>query len=220
MVRGLFTVLAAVLCSGAVAQAGPITYSLTATASGTLGGSSFTNALVTVTLSGDTANVVPGPAPYTDIVTNSGTATVSVAGLGIGIFTDTIVILSTLNDPALNTFFGAPTGLILDNTTGTGILLQTGAIFSTYDLRSSLGPIPGTGGRRERIPDHTGFSNNRGRPDLGHWPTFGHFDFHCGYCGRPGTRLVDPCRLRAGSSVWARPIQAAHALNRGCNSER
>jgi hypothetical protein len=146
MVRGLFTILAAALCSITQVQADPITYSLTTDASGTLGGSSFTDALVTVTLTGDTANVVPGPVPYTDTAVNSGSAEVSVSGLGTGTFTDPIVILSTLNDATLTTFFGSPTVLILDNASGTGILLQTGAIFSTYGLQGPLGPISGTGG--------------------------------------------------------------------------
>jgi large repetitive protein len=139
-----FTILAALFCSFAQVQAAPVSYSLTTTASGTLGGTSFTNAQVTVTLTGDTANVQPVPAPYADALENSGNATVNVAGFPTATFTDPIVIISTLNDTASP--FGGPAVLILDNTTGTGILFQTGSIFSTYDLRSSLGPLSGTGG--------------------------------------------------------------------------
>ena len=146
MTRVAFTILAAVLlCPVNQVQASPITYSLTSTATGTLGASSFTNAAVTVTLTGDISNVMPGPAPFTDIVVNSGAATVSVPGLGTGTFTDPVVILSTLND-ASATNFGVPAVLILDETSGTGILVQTGSIFSTYDLRGPLGPLSGTGG--------------------------------------------------------------------------
>lgn len=145
MTRAVLTILAAVFCSSATLVYGsPISYSLTTTASGTLGGSSFTNAIVTVTLNGDTANVMPGPSPFTDIVVNQGNAAVNVSGIGTGTFTDPIVIASTLNDL---TIFGTPTVIIVDNTiSGTGILLQTGPVFSTYDLRSSLGPVTGTGG--------------------------------------------------------------------------
>lgn len=144
MTRALFTILAATLsCSVTHVQASPITYSLATTVTGTLGASSFTNAPVTVTLTGDTANVTPGPVPFTDVLVNSGSATVNVSGLGTATFTDSIVIISTLNDIAL---FGVPAVLILDNTSGTGILLQTGSIFSTYDLRGPLGPLSGTGG--------------------------------------------------------------------------
>jgi hypothetical protein len=58
---------------------------------------SFTNALVTVTLTGDTANVTPGPVPYTDVLENPGSATVSISGFATATFTDSIVIVSTLN---------------------------------------------------------------------------------------------------------------------------
>ena len=58
MTRSVFTILAAVLfCSVTQVKATPIVYSLTTTATGTLGASSFTNAAVTVTFTGDTANV-------------------------------------------------------------------------------------------------------------------------------------------------------------------
>ena len=144
MTQNVFTILAAALfCSFTQAQASPIDYSLATSVSGTLGGTAFTNALVTVTLTGDTENVTPGPVPFTDVLVNSGSATVSVSGFATTTFTDSIVIVSTLNDLTL---FGSPAVLILDNTTGTGILLQTGSTFSTYDLRGPLGPLSGTGG--------------------------------------------------------------------------
>ena len=68
---------------------------------------------------------------------------VSVFGLGTGTFTDSIEIVSTLTDVAA---LGGPAVLFLDNTTGTGIVLQTGSTFTTYDLRGPLGPLSGTGG--------------------------------------------------------------------------
>ena len=136
---------AAVVLFGSICEikASPISYTLSSVVSGTLGGSSFVDALVTVTLTGDTANVMPGPAPYTDTVVNFGSATVDVSGIGKATFTDSIEIGDTLSDTAL---FGVPAVLILDSTTGTGILLQTGSVFTTYNLRSSLGPVSGTGG--------------------------------------------------------------------------
>ncbi len=147
MTRLVLTIAAAILLGSATqvpAQAAPITYTLTTTATGTLGAKSFTNAVVTVTLTGDTSNVTAGPAPYTDVWVNSGAATVSVVGIGTGTFTDSIQIICTLNDAAA--LGVAQAVLILDNTTGTGILAQTGSAFSSYDLRSPLGPLSGTGG--------------------------------------------------------------------------
>ena len=141
-----FSILAAaLLCPATVALAGSITYTLTTTATGTFGGSSFTNALVTVTATGNTSNVQPGPVPFNNDLFNPVSATVSVAGLGTGTFTDPIEMISTFTDLSV---FGVPAVLILDGPTltGTGILLQTGPDFFGYDLRGSLGPITGTGG--------------------------------------------------------------------------
>lgn len=146
MTRSVLITLVAVVCSATRMQASPIAYTLATTATGTLGGSSFTNALVTVTLIGDTANVVPGTAPFVGTVANSGTATVNVAGIGTGTFTDQIQISSSLNDAAALALFGGPGVLIIDSTTNTGIVLQLGSAFSTYNLRSSLGPLSGSGG--------------------------------------------------------------------------
>jgi hypothetical protein len=141
--KRILVVLAATGILGGTASAAPITYTLTTTATGTLGASPFTDALVSVTLTGDTTNVTAGPPPFTDVLVNPGSATVSVSGIGTGTFTDSIVIVDTLTD---TTVLGFPAVLILDNTSGTGILLQTGSVFTSYDLRSSLGPITGTGG--------------------------------------------------------------------------
>jgi hypothetical protein len=141
--KRILVVFALIGILGGIALAAPITYTLSTTATGTLGASPFTDALVSVTLTGDTTNVTAGPPPYTDVVVNPGSATVSVSGLGTGMFTDSIEIVDTLSDTAV---LGGPAVLILDNTSGTGILLQTGSVFTSYDLRSSLGPITGTGG--------------------------------------------------------------------------
>jgi len=144
-----FATLATVALLGCITpvHAAPITYTLSTTASGTLGGTSFTDALVTVTLTADTENVVPGPTPFTGAVANYGTAVVNVAGIGTGSFTGPVGIFSSLNDPASLAFFGGTPGVIMiDNTTDTGIIAELGSAFGTYDLRSSLGPLTGPGG--------------------------------------------------------------------------
>jgi len=134
------------------ASAAPITYTLTTTAWGTLGASSFTDALVTVTLTGDTSNVTPGTGLITGALVNPGSATVSIFGLGAVTFTGSIGILSTFNDvtPLL---FGGGSGVVIGEFVGplnnptdiTGILAQQGPIFFGYDL-GPLGPVSGTGG--------------------------------------------------------------------------
>jgi hypothetical protein len=118
MTRVIFTILAAALfCSVTQVQGSLITYSLSATATGTLGGAPFTNALVTVTLTGNTSNVVDGPAPFNNYLVDSGAATVSIAGLGTATFTDSIEIVSTFNDLTL---LGVPAVFIaqFDNPAG------------------------------------------------------------------------------------------------------
>ena len=76
-----------VLAAASPSQANPITYAVSAIASGTLGGSAFTNALVTVTLVGDTSAVFqPLPADLPALFANPGTATVTVDGANIGSF--------------------------------------------------------------------------------------------------------------------------------------
>ncbi len=136
--------IAAVACFGSITQAAPITYTLTTTASGTLGASTFTNATVTVTLSGDTSGITPGTGSIAGALINAGTASVTIGGLGTATFTDPIVMASTYNAvfPALDNMNAV---LVLDNASGTGILLQAGTVFSGYGL-GVMAPLTGTGG--------------------------------------------------------------------------
>ncbi len=164
---GIALLATAAFCTVTQVQAAPITYSLSTTASGRLGASTFTNALVTVTLTGDTSNITsdPGPIDVTDRLpsgwlANPGTATVSISGLGTATFTGSMVMLSTFNEPS-PMFFGVPAVLILELTDGTGVLAQQGPVLFGYDLRSSLGPVTGTGGSSAPDPNAT-FATTRG----------------------------------------------------------
>jgi PEP-CTERM motif len=105
----------------------PITYSEAVTATGSLGASPFTNALVTITLTGDTANVT-GFSTFL----NPGVATVAVSGLGTATFTD--ADLRAVDNQAL-----ARAG-ISDFTLGRAILFTDNLVFATYDLKSPIGP--------------------------------------------------------------------------------
>ncbi len=141
--KRLVLTIAAVALFGLVVQvqAAPITYTLTTTASGTLGTSSFTNATVTITLTGDTSGITAGTGSETGYDFNSGIATVNISGVGTATLTDSIEIASTF-DTLFDGVYGV---LISDNTTGTGILLQEGAVFDGYGL-GPFGPVTGTGG--------------------------------------------------------------------------
>jgi uncharacterized protein (TIGR03437 family) len=139
MTRLVLTIAAvALFCSITQVQATPITYTLTTTASGTLGASSFTNASVTLTLQGDTSGVAPSANGY---LFNSVSAMVNISGVGTATLTDSIVLGSTFD-----TLFDGSYGVLAEDTaTQTGILLQQGAVFHGYKL-GPFGPVKGTGG--------------------------------------------------------------------------
>jgi hypothetical protein len=135
------------------AHAAPITYVQTGTASGGLGLTPFNDVFVTVTLTGDTDNVVPelfGPFNCPFCFVNVGTVTVDIPGLGTATVTDPTgvwvfgqpvdldddpttpelpgVVIGTLDDPPLTHSF---TGI-----GGTGNMALLG-----YDLTTSIGPV-------------------------------------------------------------------------------
>ena len=111
--------------------AAPITYTEQATASGSLGGTTFTNASVTLTMLNDITNVSGGPAVFV----NKGTVTLSVAGFSSVTFTDTTQAVA--NQTAENGGFG-------DATEDLAILFTGSAAFSTYNLETAIGPLSGT----------------------------------------------------------------------------
>ena len=149
MIR-IAVILAAIGILGGLASAGPITYTETTTASGSLGGTVFTNASVTVTLVGDTSNIAFGPAPFDTYLINRGSATIQIAGLPLATFTDLVEVLGSYNQPTPS-IFKTPFVLFatLDNPQGTsvtGIVAEFGdPAFLNYNL-TGLGPISAVGG--------------------------------------------------------------------------
>lgn len=116
------------LSVAAGAQAALITVTDQVTDSGSLDGTPFTNALVTVTFQGDTNNVTSSFSVFSII----GTVSVNVAGLTSDTLTGT---LSAYSD----TMFES--GGI---ETVTSVVLATDSTaFATYDLNTSLGPMVG-----------------------------------------------------------------------------
>ena len=141
-------VLAAIGILSGIASAAPIVYTLTTTATGTLGASTFTDASVTVTLTGDTSNIAFGPSPLNAFPVNPGSATIDISGLGTSTFTDSIEILSSFD----TLVFGGVSAVViaqLDNPSGdsvSGIALEEGPAFFGYSLQGPFGPISGSGG--------------------------------------------------------------------------
>jgi hypothetical protein len=116
------------LAVAAGAQGALITITEQITDSGFLDGTSFTNALVTVTLQGDTNNVTSSLGIFSVI----GTASVNVVGLSSDTLTGT---LSAYSD----TLFES--GGI--ETATTVVLATDDAAFGTYDMNTSIGPLVG-----------------------------------------------------------------------------
>ncbi len=114
------------------ALASPITYTEKATASGTIGSSSFLNVLITITMLGDTANVTGGAGFFTNSI---GTMTIDIAGIGLATFTDSIYVFSNQGYPAAG---------MADTTAGGSILDTVDSAFTTYDLTTAIGPITNT----------------------------------------------------------------------------
>ncbi len=136
-----------------VAHAAPITYVQTGTASGMLGATSFTDVFVTVTLTGDTNNVVPelfGSFNCPFCYVNEGTVTIDIPGVGTATVTDPTAIwvfgqpVDIDDDPATPELPGAIIGTLddppaTDSFTGIG---GTGAMaLLGYDLTTSIGPV-------------------------------------------------------------------------------
>jgi hypothetical protein len=139
MKRLVLTVAATVALLGCVSPvlATPITYTETVTGSGTLDSTPFSNALVTVTLTGDTTTVLSGGGPFGPCIpcfTNAGSTTVNVFGVGTDTFTDSMVVWD-------NASAGINSIAIVDATIPGAVLYINNIAFSTYQLTTSIGPI-------------------------------------------------------------------------------
>jgi hypothetical protein len=136
-------VLGSMACEPGRAGAAFVTYTETGVGSGTLGASSFTNALITFTQTSDTNSVILGNPPPSGVIFFGApdfTSTVNVAGLGTASITVPTFTQSTSSIEFAGVGLGDPnSGQPLP------ILLGVSALaLRTYDLRSSIGPITGT----------------------------------------------------------------------------
>ncbi len=129
--------IAGAMSAATSALADPITYTMVGTqASGSLGGTMFSDATVTLTMIDDTMNVIDD---VTDsIFYNPGTATVTVVeGGGLptltATFTDTIWVYSTQTPPAGVGFY--------DTGVNSDIFDNFSSSFEGYDLKTPIGPI-------------------------------------------------------------------------------
>lgn len=153
----------------ASADASPIVYTESGFASGTIGGSTFTNALVQVTARGDTANVVTiTDGTYTIYANLSNLTRVTIAGIGTATITDATAVYSFPTPVLIATGFPVlPYAIIgtldsppsLDSFTGIGG--QGDNALLGYGLTTSIGPITGS-------PGGIGHSSDFINTSLGH----------------------------------------------------
>jgi hypothetical protein len=131
--------LAAATLASSAALAIPITYTETFTTSGSLGSVAFDDALVTLTLTGDTANVTsPVPGEFF----NLGTMTVRVGGSS-ATFTDQMEAVSI----DASAFVGGDASVGLsDQTRDLAVgFARGGSVVASYDLRTAIDPVTGQG---------------------------------------------------------------------------
>src|SRR5262245_37704814 len=115
------------------AQAEPITYTFSATGSGSLGPNPFSNASVTLTATSD-SSMVTMEEPGLFVVPNL-TATVSVSGLGAAAFT---IPTSTFDNQATSAAGINGLSFVFPD-----ILDLLNPALATYDLTTSIGPLTG-----------------------------------------------------------------------------
>jgi hypothetical protein len=143
-----------VLGWAAPTQAAVITYTETSIASGTLGATPFTDALVTIALTADTSGVVSDPG-FPGLLYNEGTATLTIAGLGTATFNDPNGYAAVFFPSSIP---GCPCFGFFDDaahfpSSGTHIFGLLDASLAGYDLRSAFGPLTGTGAGVASNPD-------------------------------------------------------------------
>ena len=119
------------------ARADTIRYTETFTASGSLGGASFTDRQVTLTAYGDTSTLFQTPAVA---FVDSPTSFVAVDGLATASFTDTLDVFVVYN-PRDGGIFGFTD---FNSPNGGDILDVQASPFLTYDLVSPIGPLVGS----------------------------------------------------------------------------
>lgn len=137
----LFTALGFALAVFATsASATPIVYEFAGVATGTIGATSFSDTPFTISVQDDTDNVV-SVSPPTVLCNETAPLTVAIAGVGTAITTEPLFVFATPGLDWVGIARGTCSPLALV------YLIVANTAFSTYDLRSSIGPFPNQGTR-------------------------------------------------------------------------
>jgi PEP-CTERM motif-containing protein len=124
--------LGTLLWTSSPALANGVTYTETDVASGSLGGASFSDALVTIRLLGDTSTSTTGILGELEVF---GPATVTVEGIGTASFTDSLAVFDNQAIGVAGILDSSLGGIGLD------VLDTIDLAFGTYDLTTNIGPI-------------------------------------------------------------------------------
>ena len=127
--------LAALVLGGSRARALPIEVTITATGSGTIGATPFTDAPFTLRLIGDTAARRTFSPEVSDIALTS--ASIEIAGVGTAQFTGPTRVFGFRG----NALYPPAGGFSRAGDAGVDILDVHGAAFATWDMTTDIGPV-------------------------------------------------------------------------------
>lgn len=182
-------------------EAAFVTYTETATGSGTLGTTTFTNAALTFTQTADTANVIyvfngdPRSGSYSYMVGDA-TATVTIAGVGTASFTGP----TFTTDSPTGRFGGLGSG---GPVFGGNIILDVGSpVFANYNLQSSFGPASGDPGITTSNIFSINYATNLG--DLALNSVTGQATFQASVVPEPSSLTLGTIAALVGLGVRAR----------------
>jgi hypothetical protein len=129
-----------ILCLALCGPAFSGTLTFTGTATGTIGSTPFTDAMLTVSAPADLSTVMCA-AGTCDVIIGAGFASFTINGVSSGTFTDPTYFF----DNQTSTFYGTPAGMVGFGDGGDliqmyGALIGT-SVFATYNLQSAIGPL-------------------------------------------------------------------------------
>jgi PEP-CTERM motif len=135
----IHAILSAAAIVAGLAAASPITFTISTSGSGTINGLTFTDGTIIFTAVTDTTNILNGPETIGDTGNSTsspqGTDTVTIVGLGSWTLSDPVAFFDDRTTGVVGFFDLRPGDVFVD------LLDISGTPFSTYDLKSSLGPI-------------------------------------------------------------------------------
>ena len=179
------------------AMTSPIIITAQVYATGTLGTSSFSNVLVTFTISGDATNVyyLAGNSQY-PMLSNE-TTSICVAGVGTAAVTDPLLVFDNQSLP----------GFIIDaaySLGGGGVLVLQDPAFGSYNLKGPLGPFVPASASQYMDSESSGY----GEPPYSINTTLGPLQFS----PNEGTPGFSPTELPAGAFTAETPLILAGSM--------